>query len=599
MLQKTPRKSMLRRQYTIAALTETFWTQLPFSRMLKFKLLIYFIPMIIVSFVVPQLFITFERSLFNNSGTDKMMQVSQNVGSEYLVDYTKTIAMFFITATNRLNIYANSLTQSYYYRKNGMATSALSQAITSVCDFNNITKCKEDVYESMNLNTAIKETYNRDSSLVLFTTSSYINFTDIDSKAWLFILSFKTLDSYFRGTIGRLRGDSTYMSQVIIFHNSGQVVASYPAMNIANNITTYDKISKISDLVLGQDSDQNGTTLWATSPFLDYVTNETMMYLVRGIKLSDDKNVSGGIAIGVSINSVFSLLTSTFSGDICSSFYRYVVTGDGNILYVVDTSGDGTIVDSGTLQSDSRFPETAASDLVSYMKENTLANVTFSKTYKMYSEELNGDDYPLIFARLISPNIKYGDELLYFVTACSTEVVLSARQYNDSEANFVRDFHWILDSILVAIFGFLLIHNVDLFTKEILSPIKQISAKFIEITQSAFNVQDLKGISFDDILIKEETEIKDFHHHVCDNYKSLIADETFLNEGEFQEHKNLYKNKVLKKIYEEKNVLKPIKALNNRIPEKVEDDRESSQEGFLDNMHETVNENITGSSKFM
>ena len=79
----------------------------------------------------------------------------------------------------------------------------------------------------------------------------------------------------------------------------------------------------------------------------------------------------------------------------------------------------------------------------------------------------------------------------------------------------------------------------------------------------------------------------------------MIADETFLNEGEFQEHKNLYKNKVLKKIFEEKNVLKPIKALNNRIPEKVEDDRESSQEGFLENMHETVNENATGSSKFL
>jgi len=54
MLQKTPRKSMLRRQYTIAALTETFWTQLPFSRMLKFKLFIYFIPMIIVALAVPQ-----------------------------------------------------------------------------------------------------------------------------------------------------------------------------------------------------------------------------------------------------------------------------------------------------------------------------------------------------------------------------------------------------------------------------------------------------------------------------------------------------------------------------------------------------------------
>jgi len=598
MLQKTPRKSMLRRQYTIAALTENFWTQLPFSRMLKFKLLIYFIPMIIVSFAIPQLFITFERSLFNNSGTDKMMQVSQNVGGEYLVDYTKTIAMFFITATNRLNIYTNSLVQSYYYRMNGIATSALSQPITSVCDFNNITACIEDVYESMNLNTAIKETYNRDSSLVYFTTSSYINFATIDSKAWLFILSFKTLDSYFRGTIGRLRGDSTYMSQILIFHNSGQVIASYPAMNITNNITTYDGISKITDLILKQDLNDNAT-IWATSPFLDYITNETMMYLVRGIKLRDDTNVSGGIAIGVSINSVFSLLTSTFSGDICSSFYRYVVAGDGKILYVVDTKGDGKIVDSGTLQTDVRIPATASNDLVNYMRENNLSNVTFSKTYKMYSKELNGDDYPLIFARLIAPNIKYADELLYFVTVCSTEVVLSARQYNDSEANFVRDFHWILDSILVAVFGFLLIHNVDLFTKEILSPIKQISAKFIEITQSAFNVQDLKGISFDDILIKEETEIKDFHHHVCDNYKSLIADETFLNEGEFQEHKNLYKNKVLKKIYEEKNVLKPIKALNNRIPEKVEDDRESSQEGFLDNMHETVNENITGSSKFM
>jgi len=168
-----------------------------------------------------------------------MLAVSQNIGTEYLVDYSKTIALFFVTATNRLNIYTNSLLQSYKYRTNSIGTSSLSQSITDVCTFINISNCTSDTYESMNLNTAIKETYDRDSSLVYFTTSSYINFDDIDDKAWRFILSFKSLDSYFRGTIGRLRGDSTYMSQLMIFHTSGEVIASYPAMNITNNFTSF------------------------------------------------------------------------------------------------------------------------------------------------------------------------------------------------------------------------------------------------------------------------------------------------------------------------------------------------------------------------
>jgi len=60
----------------------------------------------------------------------------------------------------------------------------------------------------------------------------------------------------------------------------------------------------------------------------------------------------------------------------------------------------------------------------------------------------------------------------------------------------------------------------------------------------------------------------------------------------------LYKNKVLKKIYEEKNALKPIKAISGRIPENINDTDTTTNDVFLENMQEYNGEpNITINSK--
>jgi len=137
------------------------------------------------------------------------------------------------------------------------------------------------------------------------------------------------------------------------------------------------------------------------------------------------------------------------------------------------------------------------------MTTNTEENATFSKIYD-HSENENTPypRFPLIYARLLSPYIKYSEHSLYFLTSCDVKIIAHAVDVNLSETKFLRDFHWILDGILLFFFGVMLIYKVDLFTKEILSPIKQISAKFIEITQSAFNYNELREISFEDILIK-------------------------------------------------------------------------------------------------
>lgn len=66
-------------------------------------------------------------------------------------------------------------------------------------------------------------------------------------------------------------------------------------------------------------------------------------------------------------------------------------------------------------------------------------------------------------------------------------------------------------------------------------------------------------------------------------------DKTFLNEGEFQGHKNLYKNKELKKVYEEKNVLKPMKDIAGKFPDvgAVSPLNETQNDQGLENLHDS------------
>ena len=136
-------------------------------------------------------------------------------------------------------------------------------------------------------------------------------------------------------------------------------------------------------------------------------------------------------------------------------------------------------------------------------ENNTEINATFSRIYDHKDNEIASQPrFPLIYVRLLSPYIKYNGNNLYFMSSCDLRSLANAVRINESETSFLGDFHWILDAILLFGFGVMLIYKVDLFTKEILSPIKQISAKFIEITQSAFNYQELREISFEDILIK-------------------------------------------------------------------------------------------------
>ena len=47
---------------------------------------------------------------------------------------------------------------------------------------------------------------------------------------------------------------------------------------------------------------------YLTEVFQDFITNNTMFYLVRGLKLSDDNQVNGGIALGIIVNNLFSTL---------------------------------------------------------------------------------------------------------------------------------------------------------------------------------------------------------------------------------------------------------------------------------------------------
>mmetsp|Transcript_2548 Transcript_2548/g.2168 ORF Transcript_2548/g.2168 Transcript_2548/m.2168 type:complete len:135 (+) Transcript_2548:743-1147(+) len=85
-------------------------------------------------------------------------------------------------------------------------------------------------------------------------------------------------------------------------------------------------------------------------------------------------------------------------------------------------------------------------------------------------------------------------------------------------------------------------------------------------------------ISFEDILVKEETEIKDYHDSINQIYHRLTNNGDFLNEGEFEGFKHLYKNKILKKKYNE-NFINQLKNIVDKIPldtQRTENDEEQN-----------------------
>lgn len=134
------------------------------------------------------------------------MTISNGLMTDYFEQYTKDASMYFNSGITKLNIFTQTFLTSYslsithniyhylhYKGKKGYTTSILNQPSLAPCNFEaNISICLKEKYETTNLNTVIKEVYGRDRSEVFFSSSAYINFSEITEKAWV-IVTKKTL----------------------------------------------------------------------------------------------------------------------------------------------------------------------------------------------------------------------------------------------------------------------------------------------------------------------------------------------------------------------------------------------------------------------
>lgn len=62
--------------------------------------------------------------------------------------------------------------------------------------------------------------------------------------------------------------------------------------------------------------------------------------------------------------------------------------------------------------------------------------------------------------------------------------------------------------------------RIDIFTRDITNPIKQVCYKMERIIEYVHNKTVLKNIQVDDIIIREETEIKQLAKHFSTTYKN-------------------------------------------------------------------------------
>lgn len=140
------------------------------------------------------------------------------------------------------------------------------------------------------------------------------------------------------------------------------------------------------------------------------------------------------------------------------------------------------------------------------MSTNIYKNNTFVKLYSLYTDQKSDDItaslFPLIYSEIISSDITYNGLNVYHLITCSVQSIAVGAQTNVDEVSFIHDFHFIVDFGLFGLFLLLLVYAANAFTREILCPIEQISAKFIEITQNAFNYMKFQKVSFEDVLIK-------------------------------------------------------------------------------------------------
>lgn len=107
------------------------------------------------------------------------------------------------------------------------------------------------------------------------------------------------------------------------------------------------------------------------------------------------------------------------------------------------------------------------------------------------------------------------------------DLYLAIVSYNPKSA---RDTFFQIINVLWIYFTFFIIHmiisavstskRIDIFTRDITNPIKQVCYKMERIIEYVHNKTVLKNIQVDDIIIREETEIKQLAKHFSTTYKN-------------------------------------------------------------------------------
>lgn len=119
--------------------------------------------------------------------------------------------------------------------------------------------------------------------------------------------------------------------------------------------------------------------------------------------------------------------------------------------------------------------------------------------------------------------------------------------------------------LLYAIFFYAFARLINIYVKDIINPIKQITYKIHRSLKNLFRRKNISKIQPDDIVIREPTEIREVAENFSQSYKKMTTKNIFLNEQELGEKMILGKQKVIHNKVTEK-MLDNIKDAIEKIP---------------------------------
>ena len=137
-----------------------------------------------------------------------------------------------------------------------------------------------------------------------------------------------------------------------------------------------------------------------------------------------------------------------------------------------------------------------------------------------------------------------------------------------SSENIIRVTSYVYICAFLLLYGLLLYaisRFINLYVKDIINPIKQITYKIHRSLKNLFRKKNLIKIQPDDIVIREPTEIREVAENFSCSYKKMMTKNIFLNELELGEKMILGKQKVIHNKVTEK-MLENIKEAIEKIP---------------------------------